>query len=189
MINFKQRDEVLPSALIVLSIVILAATLAYMLLVPPPTAAGMAKGREMSRQKIQDEIDRARARSAQIEKANRARLWQGNVDTVTSAALGKLTDLANRRSLKMTAFRPQRPQELEGVSEIPFSVQISGPYPAVRAMIAALDSSGAKLALRSVQMASSDPATSAVTATLGLSAYIASEPTTPPTRSTGGSRG
>ena len=187
MISFKNRDEALPSALIVFSLVILAGTLFYMLLVPAPSAAGVAKGRQISHRKIQDEIDSARARVKELEAAARPRQWQGNADTVTAAVLGQLTAQANRRALKITAFRPQRAQVLEGIAELPFSVQISGPYPAVRDVVTSLDTPGSRLALRSVQVASSDAATSAVTATLGLSAYIASGETPSPAK--GGSRG
>jgi len=178
-INFKQPEERAPSALILLSIVILAGTLAYMLFVPPPSAAGLAKGRALSRQKIEDEIAATRKQTQQAQKQVAARIWRGNAETITAAVLAKLTEQANRQALKLTAFRPQRPQQVPGVTELPYSVQISGPYPVVRAMLEFLDHPGNKLVLRSVQIAASDAASSMVTATVGISAYTEStEPTT-----------
>ena len=191
MISFKHRNDRLPSALILLSIAVLAGTLGYMLLVPPPSAAGVVAGRERSRRQLEQEIARATARTEEVRKAVKPRLWQGNAEAVTAAVLNQLTEQAARRSLRITAFRPQRSQALEGITELPFSVQISGPYAAVRATMAALDAAGSKLAVRSVQVASSDGETSAVTATLGVSAYIAAADAAPapPARGTGGTRG
>ena len=171
MINFKRRDEILPSSLILAAILMLVGTLLYMLLVPVPTTAGLAKGRNLSRHKITKEIDTVKARAVELEKANAAYVWNDTADAVTANILNNITAQAKRKSLKMTAFRPQRPQTLESLTELPFSVQLSGPYPAVRDVVAALNNAKSKIALRSLQMASSDGGSSAVTATLGFSAY------------------
>ena len=63
-------------------------------------------------------------------------------------------------------------QVLDGVTELPISVQISGPYNEVRSVAATLDSGTSRIALRSMQIAASDSASSAVTVTLGISAYL-----------------
>lgn len=172
MLNFKQRDEMLPSVLILLSVLILAATLIYMVAVPPPTAAGVVKGRTLSRMKVEEDIAKAKTRSAEIEQMIRPRLWRGNPEAVTASVLAEMTNQANRRALKLTAFRPQRVQTLEGMTELPFSVQVSGPYAAIRSVLSSLDAPGSRLAIRSIQVASADAASSAVTATIGVSAYI-----------------
>lgn len=171
MINFKRRDDVLPSSLILAAILMLLGTLLYMVLVPVPSTAGLAKGRDLSRRKITKEIESAKARANELEKSNQAYLWSDTAESVTASVLENITAQARRKSLKMTAFRPQRPQTLETLTELPFSVQLSGPYPAVREVVSALNTPQSKIALRSLQMASSDGATSAVTATLAFSAY------------------
>lgn len=186
MINFKHRDEIAPSAMVLLSLLIMAGALAYMLLVPPPSVAGIARGRDRSRRAIDEEIARARARSKEAQAAAEKRLWTGDPDAVTAAVLARLTAEANQRALKLGAFRPQRQQALDELTELPFSVQIAGPYPAVRAFLATLDRPGTRLTARSIQIASSDSATDAVTATVGLSAYIAA---TAAPAATGGTRG
>jgi Tfp pilus assembly protein PilO len=157
--------------MILAAIVMLLGTLLYMLLVPTPSTAGLAKGRDLSRRKITKEIETARQRANELEKANQAYLWSDTAESVTASVLNDITAQARRKSLKMTAFRPQRPQTLETLTELPFSVQLSGPYPAVRDVVAALDTPQSKIALRSLQMASSDGGSSAVTATLAFSAY------------------
>jgi hypothetical protein len=179
MIRLTPRNDAGQRFLILLSSAILACSLLYALFVPAPGAAGVASARVGSRRKIQEEIVSVRARTKRIEAAIQPRLWRGDAEIVTAIVLEQLTGEANRRKVKLSAFRPQRPQTLEGMTELPFSVHLSGPYPAVRAIMAALDAAGSRLALRSVQVASSDGASNAVTATLGLSAYIRREMSSP----------
>jgi Tfp pilus assembly protein PilO len=179
MLNFRNKDEILPSALIALSLLVLAATLAYMMLEPAPSAAGVAKGRERSKRQIQTEIDRAKAKTEKAQETYNDRLWTGNADTVVAQTLAQLTARAAHHRLQMAAFRPQKPKNLGSLTEMPCSVQVSGPYPAVVAFLGSLDAKGTRIALRSAQVAASDAATGAVTATVGLSVYYsdaASEP-------------
>jgi Tfp pilus assembly protein PilO len=180
MINFKNPEERAPSALIVLSLLILAGTLAYMLFVPAPSAAGIARGRVTSRRKIQDEIRSTRERNDAMEREVAPLLWQGSVESITSRVLARVTNLANRQNLKVAAFRPQKTQPLDATTELPFNVQVSGTYAQLRALVDQLDRPQSKVALRSVQVASSDTATDAVTAAITLSAYtLTAEPTAP----------
>jgi hypothetical protein len=172
MINFKNRDEVVPSVLILLSIAILTGSLLFMLLVPKPTTAGLANGSDRSRRQVRAEAEKAKERSKVAEAAVRPRLWNGTSDSVTGAVLALLAQQAQHRSLKIGAFRPQKQQTLSGLTELPYSVQVSGPFLSVRAFLSALDSGTSKLALRSVQIASADGKTSLVTATVGLAAYV-----------------
>lgn len=194
MLNFKNREEALPSGLIVLSLLILLGSLLYMVLVPKPTTAGLATGRERSRKQLEEEIVKAKTRELEARKAFAPRLWAGNTETVTASVLADLTNKANKSKLQVGAFRPQKLQPLEGLTELPFSIQVAGPFPAVRAFVATLDVPNSRLALRSMQIASSDAGSSAVTATLGISAYMLSitpsdekEAAEKPT--TGGNRG
>ncbi|MES2463914.1 MAG: type 4a pilus biogenesis protein PilO [Armatimonadota bacterium] len=176
MINFKNRDEVVPSVLILLSIALLVGSLLFMLLVPKPTTAGLANGRDRSRRQIREEAQKATERYKTAQAAVRPRLWNGTGDSVTGAVLALLAQQAQQRTLKIGAFRPQKQQTLAGLTELPYSVQVSGPFLSVRAFLSALDSRTSKLALRSVQIASADGKTSQVTATLGLSAYVPADP-------------
>lgn len=171
MINFKNKDEALPSALILAAIVTLAATFAYMILVPKPTVAGVAKGRQRSVRQIEEQIEQAKTRSKESEALAATRVWDGNQDEVLAQVLAQLTVRAQRSKVTMAAFRPQKPLPLTGVTELPCSVQVSGPYETVLAFLGTLDEPSSRVALRSVSVASSDGATSAVTATLGVSVY------------------
>lgn len=173
LLNFKSRADVLPSALILGSILILLGTLAYMILVPMPSAAGVARVQERNRQQLQSDIQQAKTRAGEAKQAAAARSWQGTPDSVMAVALARLTQQAAQHHLQIAAFRPQKPQAVSGMTELPFTVQVAGPYPAVLAFLGSLDAPANKMALRSLQVASADASTSTVTATAGLSAYLA----------------
>jgi len=169
MINFKQQDEVLPSALILFSILLMLGALAFIWLGKPPTTTSISqsKGR-----KVYIQINDAKTVSKNILREVRPRLWEGNSETVAVSVLGVLTKVTEANSLKLGAFRPQRTQPLACMIELPYTVQITGQYPGIRALMRTLDSKDSKIALRSVQISSSGEATHEVTASLGLSAYI-----------------
>ena len=172
MINFKNKDEALPSILILLSIVILLGSLFALMFLKPPSVAGMATEHRQKRNAIQKDITASEERARGAAPAARARLWRGDADTVTAAVLAQLTRQANQSAVQMVAFRPQKLQALEGIADLPFSVQLTGSYSKIRALVSVLDSSSSKLVLRSFQFASTDAASDAVTATVGISAYF-----------------
>ena len=184
--NFKNPQEAGPSAVLLAALLILAGSLAVVLLVPTPTVVGKEKDKAATRKQIQDQIEATQMKGQQARAQAANRLWQGDPDTITAAVLARLTQEANGRKLKLSAFRPQRIQNLPELSELPFSVQVSGAYPSVHAFAATLDALGSKLALRSLQLASSDANSNAVTATLGISAFIPALPSTSPTPTKGG---
>lgn len=188
--DLKNKDEALPNLLMILAILTLLGGLGYMLFVPRPTVAGLAAGKARSQRQIEGEIDKAKDSSREAKAAAAPRLWTGSPETITASVLAQLTTEANRRKVQVGAFRPQRVQPLVGITELPFSLQISGAYPAVREFIASLDAASGKIVLRSVQLASADAGSSAVTATLGVSVYKDGVvETATPTKKTGANRG
>ncbi len=176
MISFGRPEDVAPSVLMVFSILVLAGTLAYMLLVPKPSTAS-ARAWTSSRRRMVDDIADTRKQTRQARAAVRPRLWQGDPESVTATILAQLTTQTGRRALKLTAFRPDRPKAFEEMTELRFDAQVSGPYAGVHSLMDALDSRGSKVALRSVQITLSQAAGSTVAATLGLSAFVATDPT------------
>jgi Tfp pilus assembly protein PilO len=197
-ISFKRPEDMVPSVMILLSIVILAATLAFMLLSPVPTVASVQKSHRLARIKLVNQVADLNRAADNAEKEAKTRVWPGDAESVSTAILGNLTTQANRLSLKVAAFRPQRTVLLDGLTELPFSVQVSGPYAKVRKVIASFDTATSKVAVESAQIASSSQSTSNdVTATLTLAAYLPNQPApvaTPPARTvtvtvTGGPHG
>ncbi len=177
MINFKDRDEILPSALIVFSLVVLAGTLIYMLVVPQPSDAGVIAARHRSEMQISTQIRNAKQEAETARKAVAPRLWIGGSEETSTAVLAFVSAQTAGHLVSVNAFRPQRPTQIQNVIELPFSVQMTGPYPGIRAVMGSLDQPSSKVVLRSVQVASSEQTNSTVTATLGLSAYIPADPT------------
>lgn len=174
-INFRDPQFVVPSFLIVLSIVILAGTLLYMAFVPTPSVAGLARGRSAQLQQMTREIADAKTRTVQTRQQIVPLVWTGSPDTISGSVLEQLTALARHHTLSISAFRPQRTQNIGGVTELPFTVQMSGGYAGVQAVMASLDVPKSKIVLRSAQIAAS-PSGNGVTATLGLTAYVVSDP-------------
>jgi hypothetical protein len=179
MINFRDRAFIVPSALIVLSILILAATLAYAVLIPPPTTNGLARGRAASVQSLKNEINSAQTRTAQAAQQITPLVWAGNSDMISGAVLEQMTAKARQEALSISAFRPQKTNDVGGVTELPFTVQLSGAYSGVRGVMESLDASGTRIVLRSAQIGSAATG-SGVTATLGLTAYVLTSPPAAP---------
>lgn len=175
MIRFGRREKVLPSLLMLLSLVVLAGTLAFMIVVPKPGAA-LPAGGSAARRRIVDDIADARRGARQTRAATKPHLWQGDPEAVTATILARLTTQTGHRSLKLLAFRPDRPQAFEGITELRFDAEVSGPYAGIHALLNTLDAPGSKVALRSVQLTSTQAAGGAVSATLGLSAFVATDP-------------
>lgn len=172
MINFKNPQDAAPSAVILCAIFIMLATLIYGLAVPVPSSATLANGRIKSQKKLEGDIRNAKKDAKALAQQVKARLWAEKPDAITAQILGKVTLLAKQHSLGVTAFRPQKQQILTGVTELPYNIIVTGSFPAVQKMARELENSSARLALRSMQLASSDAATSAVSATLNVSAFI-----------------
>lgn len=171
MLNFKEPQYLVPSVLILLSIILMLGTLLFMVFVPPPSVAGLSKGKAPRLQTVTREISSAKARTHEANSQIAPLVWTGNTETISGTVLEQLTSLARQRSLSLSAFRPQRTVDVGGVTEMPFTVQVSGDYNGVHAVMASLDAPGSKLVLRSAQISSAATG-SGVTATLGLSAYI-----------------
>ncbi len=171
-ISFQRREDITPSLLMIVSVVVLAGTLAYMLLVPG--TARSTHTTASSRRRMVDDIAETRHQTRVARLAIQPRLWHGNPEFVTAAALAQLTRQTEKRSLKLTSFRPDRPQEFADMTELRFDVQIAGPYAGLHSLLEAQDARGSKLVLRSVQItASQTTGGGTATASLGLSAFVA----------------
>ncbi|HEX5322386.1 MAG TPA: type 4a pilus biogenesis protein PilO [Capsulimonadaceae bacterium] len=176
MFDFKQKERLLPSILIVVSLVIAAGAALFASLAPVPGGPAVGSNHTTTRRRMEKDIKLAQITGDKASKELHARLWQGNSESVSAGVLAQITKASSQQSLKLGAFRPQRTQPLGAVTEMPYAVQLSGPYPGIRAVMSSLDSANSKIVLRSVQLASSEQGTNTVSATLGVSAYLATDP-------------
>ncbi len=172
-ISFQHHEDILPSGLTLFSILVLAGTLAYMLLVPKPSAARSSRAATSSRRRMVDDIADTRRQTRMARMAIQPRLWHGNPEFVTAAALALLTRQTEKHALKLTSFRPDRPQEFADMTELRFDVQVAGPYMGLHSLLEAQDARGSRIVLRSVQITASQVTGGTVTASLGLSAFVA----------------
>lgn len=176
MISFRRPEEIVPSFLILLSLLILAGTLAYIIAVPKPRVTGSGGLSGRTQQRLRDDIALTQKQERLASAAIRPRLWHSDPQSVTATVLAQMTAQTGQHSVKLTAFRPERSTAFDSVTEMRFDAQLSGSYPGIQAVMAALDARGSKVVLRAVQLASSQEADHSVTATLGLSAFIANDP-------------
>lgn len=172
MIDFKQKENVAPSAAIVLSIIVIVVALVVLLAVPKPLYRDDSASKQRS---IARSIETAKSQTQDTAHWLRPKLWLGNPDLVSSGVLGALTQYSNQGMLKLSAFRPQKGQILSGMTEMPFSVQLSGSYAGVRHVLTALDAPASKIVLRSAQINATDQGDTEVTAIIGVSAYVPSD--------------
>jgi hypothetical protein len=194
-IDFKDPAERTPSAVMAASLLVLLATLLYMIFVPAPSAAGTAAGRERAERKLQTEITQARVRGEQMQADAARRLYQGDEQDVTARVLALLTARAEHEKVQIAAFRPQKNQPISGLIELPFSVQVVGPYPVLLTFLSSLEGPDSKIVVRSLQVADSGTGSSNVSATVGISVYCVDQtpppavPSPTPRAVTGGAHG
>jgi hypothetical protein len=176
MISFKTKDDTVPSVLIIFSIVAIVGVLLYSVLLPVPTVESMAASLNTQQRLLvsQNLVDEKQANIARA--AVGTRLWHGDENHVGADVLAKVTASTENNNVKLTAFRPQRTDDLGGIVELPYTLQLTGPYPGIRAVMRDLDANGSKVVLRSVEVTASEEVTGSVTSTLGISAYISSNP-------------
>jgi hypothetical protein len=174
MISFKTREDYLPSSLMLISIVLLLGCLIYMIVVPAPTTAGDVISRNAKINTVTSDILYSRKRANEARAAVVPKLWTGSSNHVSAAVLALITANTSQNSLKLTAFRPQRTVDLDGVTELPYTVQLAGTFADIRDVMRSLDAGNSKVVLRSVQVNASEEVTNTVQATLVISAYIAS---------------
>lgn len=169
--GFFNPEERVPSVLMLCAVLLLLGSLLFMVFAPRPGVQGLVAKRRRSLQQLDDQIESLKKRTVAATAATRPRLMIGEPEQLTAQILGRVTQAAQVRQLSLGAFRPQRQKALPGLIELPYSVQLRGKFPAVRAFLSDLDAPGSKLVVRSLQLAASDGDSSIVTATVGLSIY------------------
>lgn len=182
MINFSERTERLPSGIILASLIVIVLAVAFDLLVPQPSAAILNTSRNNQLKQVRHEIATAKTQSELIREQILPRVWSEGADTVSATVLSQLTTTALNDEVAISAFRPQRTTVLDGITELPFTVQVTGAYPGIHSLMKSLDTPETKVVLRSVQLSASQANSNGVNATIGLTAFLATDPTILPAR-------
>ena len=87
------------------------------------------------------------------------------------SAMSMLEKFARQNNLKIISFRPQRLEEEAGLERMPYQITLEGAFPKVISFVRTVETPATKIAVTNVQIASSDGASDAVTATISLVAY------------------
>jgi hypothetical protein len=168
------------NGLVIGSAVVMLATFCYAVFVPARSAKDVAAGRQRSRATVEKDIVTAKQSVRDADTAIRARVWNGDTESVTAALLDRWTREAKSLGLVMVSFRPQKTRTVAGLTELPVTLQISGNWPRVSALLDRADKPGSRAVVKGVQVASADAASDAVTATLQFHVYLNPTKTTSP---------
>lgn len=153
------------------AIVVMAVIVVGQLFLPKPSLSKLTQTKRNEETKLHKEIDKLRLEVSTVRLKNERRLWLLPADQVSAAAMATVTQVAQGKSLKVLAFRPQRTVEDTGVVRLPYQVSLDGSFAQVVAFIKELETPKHKLPVVSVQLAAADGATDRVTATIGIVAY------------------
>lgn len=171
MISFKTKKETIASVALIFGVVLLLVSFVFMLL-PKPQPANTRTGINTKLTKLRIETKDARKKTAEIKAEIAPLLWQGDPATVSPAALNALTQMAAKYRVKLVTFRPQRALDDQGLTQLPFTVALDGPYPAILAMVQELEAPTSRFVVSVFQANGADGATDRVTATIGAVAYL-----------------
>lgn len=144
---------------------------AFLLFLPKPSTASI-----VAMQKQQEAQIQGRAEDAQddfdIAKEKVVGLtWKGGAEQVGPGALQSMNALATKYRVKLSGFRPSRTAQASGLDLLPFSVTATGSYPDLLNFVKAIENPDNKLAVDSLQIASSEANSDQVIATVGITAY------------------
>lgn len=162
--------ERVPVLLSVGAIVVLVATLAFAL-IPSPKYRATEKARQ-ARFEIELQTQEAEENRMQAMAAVEKRVYGVQAEKVAPLAMSSASILARKHGLKIVAFRPQRVVTDAALPHVPYLITLDGPFPKVAAFMRDLDAKGSRLAVNLVQVASSDPASDRVNATIGAVAFL-----------------
>lgn len=177
MINLRAKDEMGTNVAMIAALVALAGTLAFILFVPPPSAAGISKQEIEQKGRILDDIGVSKKTLAASQAKVSARTWKGGAQQVGPGALQAMTTLAKSHSVKLSGFRPQRTTLVSGLELLPYTVVAEGSFVNVLRFVKAIEDPNTKLAVTLAQLNSADANSDQVTATIGITAYRVNEET------------
>lgn len=170
MISFRTKDDQIAAGLFILGLILLAASLIWML-IPVPSVAGIANGKGRSKIQIESDIKAQKQKNAALEAQIEPVLWVGMPEDVAPKALASITALAKARKIDVS-FRPQKTVDIGGLTQIPFSVSVSGSFANAVQLLKDLQNPKHRLAVSLVQLTSADSASDSVTGTINVVAYL-----------------
>ncbi len=158
-----------------LGVIGILAGIALLLLLPKPSARDAFLKQKEQEKQIQSDADRSQTDFAAAKAKVVAETWNGGAETVGPGALAVMNTLATKNRVQLSGFRPERTSQTAGLDFLPYSVTATGAYLDVLSFVKAIENPQNKLAVDSLQIASSEANTDQVIATIGLTAYRVTE--------------
>ena len=122
-------------------------------------------------EQLEEEKAGLREQNDQAASEIESMTWQTSRDEISPRAMAWVSRAAQANYVTVSAFRPQRTVEAEGLDQLNYLVTAEGAFLNVMGLIDAFESEGSLLAVKTVQLASVDGSTDTVRVTLGLVAY------------------
>lgn len=151
------------------ALVVIALLVVYDSFAPMP--GDDLRGPKKSASELKTEREKARQRLQEVEGSINGLTWKLTADEVGPAAMAWVSEQAVRTGIDVSAFRPQRTEQVEGLTQTNYLLTAEGPFLAMMQFIKVFEGPDSLLAVKAVQMASSDGASDLVRATVSLSAY------------------
>lgn len=150
--------------------VVIVLMVIYQFVVPMPKPKGAQK---YARDEMQLALDQRVAieKGDKLESANSARLWNVGPEALGPIAMARVSNMAKGLGLSLVSFRPQRNASAGELVRSGFIVTVEGSFPRAIEFARKLETPETKLAVVSMQVTSTDGASDAVTATVGVVAY------------------
>ncbi|HTQ11292.1 MAG TPA: type 4a pilus biogenesis protein PilO [Fimbriimonadaceae bacterium] len=175
MISFKTQKDILSATLMILGIILIVGGLGwYLLLKLPDSRTIMSRPANLA--KLDSDIQAANKDAAQIQADVNTMVWNEGADQVEPQAMAEINKLTAAHHLKVNSFRPQKANDVVGMSEIPFGLTVNGTYLDVLSFLSDLDKSNGKLAVELVQINTAEAASDQVTGTIDFVAYLKAAP-------------
>ena len=151
---------------------ILASAVAVFFLLFPAKAQTVSPAEHAAKErKIVEDASALNRRVEELSEQIAALTWTDAPDQVEARALEIVTRVAEKNSVKILAFRPQKAASAGSIEQLPFLVSLEGSFPNVMAFARDMGTRTNRLAVANMQIASADAATDRVTATVGVVAF------------------
>lgn len=151
------------------------AGIALLFLLPKPNAHEAFVRQKEQERNIQASADKSQKEFEAAKVTVVAQTWNGGAETVGPGALAVMNTLATKNRVQLSGFRPERTSQASGLDLLPYSVTATGAYLDVLNFVKAIENPQNKLAVDSLQIASSEANSDQVIATVGLTAYRVTE--------------
>lgn len=180
MISFRSKNDQMYAFILIVGLLLLFGTGCWMTFFRLPNEADN-KAAQTNRdiKKFDADIDATEKTNAVAQAAIAGTLWTVGPDEVSPQALSIVSGLAAKNHLKVIAFRPQKPVDVQGMTSIPFSLSVDGAYLDALKLVKDIETTDTKLAVSLVQVNSAEASSDHVTGTINFVAYLKAAPIKP----------